>query len=167
MDSKSPSQDYLDESKFEPHNHYFRNGEFYFPTGFGRSFIINMKDSNGEILRPNVNINDFIFKFDNKVPCKLSFSSKNELAAILYNVYENNDEKYESIEFEVNKLIFVMNHTCSSHTGPNDEFKPYNKKIDMPFREGCNMINHLKIITQFFKNSLHALKLITEEINKI
>lgn len=123
------------QSKFRPHEHYFENGEFYFPTGFGRSFTINMKDLNNNLLLPNENINDFSLKLANKDSCELTFSGKNELAAIIY----NKDSK--CLELKVNKSVFVMKHTCSSHSGPNDEFEPYNKTIELLFEDGIKVIN--------------------------
>lgn len=121
--------------EFRPHEHYFRDCEFYFPTGFGRSFTINMKDLNGNLLQPNENINDFRLKLENNESCELTFNGKNELAAIIY----NKDSKY--LELKVNKSVFIMKHTCSSHSGPNDEFEPFDKTIGVPFKMGCNMIN--------------------------
>lgn len=127
---------------FRPHEHYFKDHEFYFPTGFGRSFTINMKDLDGNLLHPNENIKDFMLKLSNKISCELTFSGENELGSISYKIDHNdNNEKYEYVEFKVNKSIFVMKHTCSSHSGSNDEFKPYNKTIQIPFESSNNMIN--------------------------
>lgn len=121
--------------EFLPHEHYFKDCEFYFPTGFGRSFTINMKDLNGNLLKPNEDINNFRLKLADKIPCELNFSDENELASILY----EKDSKY--LQLKVNKSIFVMKHTCSSHLGPNDEFEPYNKTIGLPFEDGIKVIN--------------------------
>ena len=153
----------VEEHEFRAHNHYFKNGEFYFPTGFGRSYTINMKDSNENLLRPNENVNAFRFKLFNKKSCELTFSNKNkfvssnknelasssenELDAILYD-----EEDPKSIRLRVNKSVFVMKHTCSSHTGPNDEFEPYNKIIGVSFKNGYNMINqYINAVNELLK----------------